>query len=148
MPGALLEAFADQGCIAFEVHQPHNRPARIRHTHAEASSVAAFQGGAGQHDAASITDRGIDQAGEPVEPWESLLVVERDSLPHEGDVFRRMIVVGIEKLAAEMARQKPPNRRFAAAGDAHDNDCLGRPCGGHCGERHETTGWPPGDPTE
>ena len=148
MPGALLEAFAEQGCVAVQMDQSHDRLSRDLRSHAEAASVAVFQGGAGQHDAPAIPDRGIDQAGKPVKPWASLLVVERNSLPHDGDVFRRMIVVGIEKLVAEMARQKPPNHSFAAAGNAHDNNCLWLPCGGHCGERHETTGWPPGVPTE
>lgn len=42
MPGALLEAFAEKGCIAVEMDQPHDRPTRIRRAHAEAASVAVF----------------------------------------------------------------------------------------------------------
>ena len=120
MPGALLEAFAEQGLRAIEVHEPDVRP-----SHAEPAAVAALQCGAGEHDAATLGDRGVDQPSEPIEPRAAFLVVERNAAPHERDVLRRMEVVSVVKLLAEAAGQQATDHRFAASGNAHDDDDVG-----------------------
>ena len=56
------------------------------------------------------------------QPRQAIVVGERNARTHLRDVRGRVVIVGVEEVAAELACEETADRGLADAGDAHHDD--------------------------
>ena len=127
-PWRAASRWASRSRSPVEMHERHARSGD-----AKPVAIPPREGRAGDDGSAAVGKPGADLGVEPVEPGPAVGVGQGCAGPHLGHVRRRMKVVAVEKVAAQLGRKQPPNFGLPAPAHAHhDDDRLHKilsPCG-------------------
>src|SRR5687768_7356344 len=118
MARPMIEPLQEEGLGPSEMDE-----ANAAHAARDYVAISRLQGRAGNHLAAAVPRRLVDDGTDAAQPRFTLLVAERDILAHPLDVFGRVKIVGVVKAPAESVGQRTTHCRLAAASHAdHDHD--------------------------
>src|SRR5437867_7218712 len=88
---------------------------------AQALPIRAFQCRAGQHRVLARFERALNQLTQTLQPWPSVLVVQRNAAMHLLDVSARMKIVCLIEMPAKFLREQFAYRSFPRSRNAENN---------------------------